>query len=180
MIRHFIGSYPAGSTSAYKKRDLEQRWEHDFRIRLADFYDSDHAAFTSRIPIEYSVNLNSVNTRCEKKIDLYGNALAYWTKIGTEEQRKNAVRKMVEILKDSVPKSMEDNPDMGIGWVHIILTPLLEEGYIQDIEELLKKYYQPYIQNKATTWGEDFTPNPCNTAHAWGACVNILLAQMGE
>jgi hypothetical protein len=176
---------PSGTETGNLSADLKllHEAEEKLRTRMEAFYDEDLHGFRSRIPCDPAlhhvpgIDANSCTVRNETETDAYSNALACWTGIGTAKQRKAAAHKTAEIILHGTPKAMEEKPAMGIGWVHILLHPVLEAGMIREVEEILAKYYGPCIKCGTRTWGEDFVPTPFNTAHAWGACVNTLLAE---
>jgi len=150
---------------------------------LLQFWDEKEQAFRSRIAHEQTGPLNSINvmhpmeTTYEVQFDLHSNALAWWAELGTKDQRRGGVLKMLALFEAAKDGTLGYGPLLGNGWTAMILTPVFQAGFREQGMELVRRYYQPWIDLNAQTWGEDFTPALHNTAHGWGACINSLIVE---
>ena len=108
---------------------------------LPRFYDEKEGAFRSRCPVAQPGHLCPINDTQPVAFDLHSNALAYMTGIGTREQRRSAVKKMVRML----PERIDGKPLFGIAWTQLILAPVVAEGYQREALQCLKSGYRPFL-----------------------------------
>jgi hypothetical protein len=173
---HYLAQeVPLGSESLIAlSTDLCQRLSQS----LLAFYDEQENGFRSHLPAGGDHPISSINHSVPVEFDLHSNALACLAQLGTVQQRQGAVAKMLQILagaKDHI--ATMDEQVFGIGWTQLILEPLFRQGQTQAGLRYLRRYFQPFIDRKASTWAEDFVLNIYNTAHGWGASVNSLMVE---
>lgn len=170
-----IGS-AAGSQRLVK---LAEDIRHRLDRGISRFFSPEEKAFLSRIEPQLVLRLppvkpNSVNPKGPlPKANLHGNVLAVITGCGRPEQRQQAMEHAATLLD---APSGPDN-DLGMGYVDILLTPLLNAGYLSRVRNKLDQLYGPFIRRGQPTWGERATETVENTAHGWAASVNSLIVE---
>lgn len=103
----------------------------------------------------------------------HGNALMATILDG--EARQVIVAELVRWLGQEGNRSLTFGP----GWVQILLQPLVEAGHGEAVLEFLRSRYGTGVELGVPTWGEGFPFTVHNSAHAWGAALNSLIAETG-
>ena len=143
---------------------------------LVRFYDINCGCFRAHLPPNADLPAQAgpfADSGAGLAHDLHGNALACLAGVGTAAQRDAAASFLARRLAEpSGPHNM-----FGPGWTEIILSALFLHGRGAEALHAVRRMYQPALDAGAPTWGESFDSERFNSAHGWGASVNILLSR---
>ncbi len=150
------------------------------RAACERFYDSKaHAFFTHIDPPyeipeynEFSFNEQSKNEKYAHNI--HANSLAIISGIGSEEMRKCTAEYIAKMISEDPLGWMS----VGIGYLDLLLSPLIEYGKKDIIIKYLETAFKKCIDGNYPTLGETLGSGIYNTAHGWGSCVISLIKKL--
>lgn len=141
------------------------------RFREDDGLYRDHVAAPEGIDMGNDF-LTTPPEECLRR-SFHGNALMASVLLGTERQA------VVNRLSEWLGKDGDPALKFGPGWLQILLQPLVEGGHGTVVLEYLRACYGAAVEAGVPTWGEGFPFTVHNSAHAWGATLNSLIAETG-
>lgn len=149
------------------------------RPAIGRFFAAEAGAFRTHVeprlrlpPSRQPPDWPGVGNPATPAFNLHGNALVDQAGHGTAAQRRAAVAWMAK----ACVKGVTPETAFGPGWTEIMLAPLFRAGYADAAWRFVRTCYGPFLDHSAPTWGEGFHGQPHNSAHAWGASVNSLIA----
>jgi hypothetical protein len=175
--------WATGQAMQWLDSDIAKQIHTDLHASFMRFYDPQATCFANHVRPQCEVGVENTfnHTQDNATHSLHGNAMLLHTSWLDRAQCSQVESAMLKMLANpGIPESK-----MGPGWSHIILSPLYQAGYQQEVLAYLNATYGRLTAAQTPTWPEGFAYGDQrislhNTAHAWGASVNILLATMKD
>jgi hypothetical protein len=160
---------------------LAARISRRVRRAISRFYDAKRRAFRSHIEPRKKLVLPPLKPNSRASAlpmtvthNVHGNVLAAVTGCGTATQRRAA---MVHAAKCFAAEPGPIN-EIGIGYVDILLSPLVAAGHTAAAMHAVRSMYQPFLDINAPTWAETAKEvDAHNTAHGWAAALNSFIVE---
>lgn len=157
--------------------ELSEKIIKTLRPSCERFYSENEGSFVCRIePKGEMPEYNSFNFLKDEDVtalNIHAICLACAAMCGTEEMRTNSLKTLVKLMHEDID---DRRLGMGPGWIEILLSTLVQHGYTEEAKMYIKTKYGYVLDSGAPTIGEGLGKGKFNTSHAWGSCVNSLIA----
>lgn len=152
------------------------------RDALQHFFDDAAGCYRNHNEPKVDVGVQSTFNHVQHTVShgIHANGLALQLQLPGDEHRKRVNAWMLKQLAEPFTSASV----MGPGWVALLLEPLVCDGHGDAVQDYLRSVHGRYVKHGVPTWPEGFGGNESvyvyNTAHGWGAAVNVLIKQLME